>query len=246
MNFEIKKVGKSKAFPAKVVIFGVPKIGKSRFASNAEGAFFIDAEGGLDYLDKETLSTPTLKNFDDVVGWLNHLLKKETDTSNIKTVIIDSFDWVEKYAQEKITKAYNAASIYDPRVKDFAYHKGVLMAAEEAWRVITLLNLLWDQKQIRAIILCHSTVREMDLPGKDNYSKHVLKLSKHLGAKLNEWADLILFADYDFHVDKDGKVSEQKAMLFTCGDASFEGGGRMLLKNKIPLDFAELEKQLAG
>lgn len=246
MNFEIKKTGTSKEFPAKTVLYGVPKIGKSRFASNADNPFFIDVEGGLSYIGKEVATTGTLKTFDEVIGWLQHLLKADTDTSNIKTIVIDSLDWIEKLAQDKIVKAYNAASIVDPRVKDFAYYKGVEMAASESWRVITLLNHLWEQKGIRTIIIAHSTVKNMDLPGRDNYSKHVLKLSKFLGGKVNEWADLILFADYDFYVDKDGKTSEPKPMLFAGGDASFEGGSRMYLKKKIPLDFAALEKELAG
>ena len=80
--YDIIEVGQSKELPAKVVLYGVPKIGKSRFASNAEGVFFINVEGGLDYLDKKVKATPLIKSFDEVIGWLTHLLKPETDTKS--------------------------------------------------------------------------------------------------------------------------------------------------------------------
>lgn len=244
-QFTIKKTGLSKEFPAKVVLYGVPKIGKSRFCSNAEKPFFIDVEGGLSYVGKEIATTGTLKSLAEVIDWLQHLLKPSTDTSDIKTIVVDSIDWIEKLAQDKLVKAYNAANITDPRVKDFGYSNGREMASSESWRVVALLDEIYKTKGIKAILISHSNIKNVELPGKENYSKHMLKLYKSLASKINEWADLILFADYDFHV-VDGKTSEPKPMLFAGGDASFEGGGRMLLKKKIPLDFAALEKELKG
>jgi hypothetical protein len=243
-EFNIIKTGLSKDIPAKIVLYGVPKIGKSRFASNAEGAFFINIEDGLQYLGKEVAATPVLKTFEEVIDWLNHLLKSDTDTKAIKTIVVDSLDWLENLAQNKIVKAYGGKSIVDPQVKDFAYYKGVQMAAEETLRALHLLDRLYKEKQIRTILIAHTKIKEMDLPGKDNYSKYLLKLSTVLAGRVNEWADLTLFADMDFFVDKDGKPSEPKPTLFTGNNASFEGGGRMKLKHKIPLDYAAFTKEL--
>lgn len=244
MSYEIIEVGQSKEVPEKMVIYGVPKIGKSRFGAQIPGAFFIDAEGGLSYLERKVRATPTLKTFDEVIGWLKYILEPGTITDDVKTIVIDSLDWVEKLAQEKICKKYNATSIVDPSIKDFAYYKGITMAAEETWRIFTILKQLFDTKRIKTLIIAHSAIKEMDLPGKDNYSKHTLKLSKALLGKVNEWADLILFADYSFFVDKDGKTSEPKPILLTGGDPSFEGGGRMLLKKQIPLDYNKLVDEI--
>jgi len=245
-EFKIEQKGQSKEMPAKVVLYGVPKIGKTTFASQADDVFFIDIEGGLDYLDNKVSSTPKLKSFNEVLDWFKHVYDAEEKDFPFKTIAIDSMDWLEKLAQSKLCKEYSASSIQDPACKAFGYGKGLFMAAEEAQKVLAWVDAIYNKKGIKCILIAHSEVKAMDLPNKDPYSKFVVKLSKQLGAKVNEWADLILFADYDFFVDKDGKTSEPKPVLLAGGSPSFEGGGRMKLANKIPLDYQALVKNIKG
>lgn len=243
-NFTIQKKGMSKDVPSKIVLYGVPKIGKSRFASQFEDVFFIDVEGGLNYLDKEVDATPTLQNFDDAIAWLQHILNCKDEEFPYKYIAIDSLDWVEALAQEKLIKKHGASSITDNNVKAFAYYKGVMEAASDAIKVIDYLDAIYKKKGIKAILIAHSEIKNMDLPNKDPYSKYILKTSKYLGQKANEWADLILFADYDFYVDKEGKASEPKPVLLAGGSPSFDGGGRMQLPNKIPLNYQSFINEL--
>lgn len=241
-QFEEISVGDSNEMPAKIVLYGVPKIGKSRFAAEADDAFFINIEDGLSYIGRKVRATPKLTTYDEVFAWLKNMY--ESDAFTCGTIVIDSADWLETLSQERLVKLHNAKSINDSAVKEFAYFKGVVDAATDAMKVLKWLDALWNKKKIRAIIIAHSQVKEVDLPNQDPYQRHELKLSKYFAAKINEWADLILFADYSFHVTKDGKTSEPKPMLFAGGSASFVGGGRMKLEKELPLDYDKLKQMI--
>lgn len=241
-QFEEIEVGESKEIPSRIVLYGVPKIGKSRLASEFPDAFFINIEGGLNYVGKKVRSTPQLKSYDDVIAWLRHIYEDEKFTAG--TIVVDSLDWLEQLAQAKLVKDYKASSITDPKEKAFAYNKGVEMAASDTIQALKWLDAIHEKKGIKTLIIAHSHVKNIDLPNQDPYSRHELKLSKGLSAKINEWGDLILFADYSFHVTTDGKTSEPKPVLFAGGSAAFVGGGRMRLSKEIPLSYDDLVKQI--
>ena len=235
-------VGQSKAMPAKMVIYGEPKVGKTNFAAQADDVFFINIEGGLDYLPIKVRATPRLTSYDEVIKWLQHIYTSPDFTCG--TIAIDSLDWLETLAQEKLIKQEGANSITDPKVKAFAYHKGVVDAADLCVKALKWLDAIWEKKGIPSLLIAHSQVKTLDLPNQDPFSRHEMKLSKSLGARVNEWADLIIFAGYSFHVTKDGKATEPKRVIFAGGQASYIGGGRMRLTKELPLDYNELKKEI--
>lgn len=240
--FQEIKVGTSKEMPSKIALMGVPKIGKSRLAAEFPDAFFLNIEDGLNYVGKSVRATPKLETYEDVIGWLKHIYESETFKAGV--LVLDTVDWLENLARVKVEKAHGGASINDQSYKPFSYGAGMSMVAEESIKVIRWLDAIYKKKGISALLLAHSQVKSVDLPTKEPFSRYELKLSKALGAKVYEWADLILFADYDFHVSKEGKTSEPKPMLFAGGSASFVGGGRMRLSKTIPLNYEELKKEI--
>ena len=244
-QFEETTAGQSKTMPAKMVIYAEPKVGKTTFASQAPDPFFINIEGGLDFLERKVRTTPKLATYDEVIGWLGHIYKTDTFTAGM--IVIDSLDWLESLAQEKLIKQEGAASITDPKIKAFAYHKGVVDAADMCIKVLRWLDAIYEKRGIPALLIAHSAVKTVDLPNQDPYSRFELKLSKSFGSRVNEWADLILFAGKSFYVSKDGKAStEPKRVIFAGNSASYIGGGRMRLEKEIPLDFNELKKELTN
>jgi hypothetical protein len=242
MEFVEQEVGQSKEMPARIVIYGEPKLGKSSFAAQADDVFFLNIEGGLSYLSRKVRSTPKLEAFEDVIAWLKHIYENDSFTAG--TIAIDSADWLETLAQNKLIKQHSAKSITDPSVKDFAYFKGVMDAAGECVKILSWLDAIYKKKGIKSIIIAHSQIKGVDLPNQDPYSRHEMKLSKWFGARVNEWADLILYAGYSFHVTKDGNTTEPKRVLYAGGSASFIGGGRMALKKELPLDYEALKKEI--
>lgn len=241
MEFTETQLGQSKDVPAKMVIYGVPKIGKSRFAAQAPDVFFINIEGGLQYLPSKVRATPKLSTYDEVMAWLKHIYESDFKAG---CIAIDSFDWLEGLAQAKLIKMYNATSITDSSVKEFAYHKGVMEAATMAKAALRWLDAIYKKKGIPAIIIAHSEVKTVSLPTHDDFQRYQMKLSKSAAERLCEWADLVLFADFAFYVTKDGKKSEPKRMLRAGGSADYIGGGRMRISKDLPLDYNELVKEI--
>lgn len=241
-QFKETTVGQSNEMPAKIVIYGTPKTGKTRFAAQAEDVFFLNIEDGLDYLPSKVRATPKLNTYDEVVAWLRHIYEDEKFTCG--SIALDSADWLETLAQNRLIKLHNAKSITDPSVKEFAYFKGVMQAADDAIAVVKWLDAIYKKKGIKSIVIAHSQIKEIDLPTKDPYQRHELKTSKYFGAKLAEWADLVLFADYSFHVSSEGKTSEPKPVLYAGGSAAFVGGGRMVLDKELPIDYNALKKHI--
>lgn len=241
--YEETKAGASKQMPAKIVIYGEPKTGKTTFAAQADDVFFINVEGGLDYLPNQVRSTPHITSWKELQGWLNHIFSDDSFTCG--TIVIDSLDWVERIIQDERVKQEGAESITDSNVKAFAFYKGVSECAEQAMKVFKWLDAIYKKKKIPAIIIAHSQVKNIDLPSQEPYSRHQMKMSKALSAKTEEWADLILMAGYSFHVDKDGKaISEPKRVLFAGGSAAWVGGGRMPLPKEMPLNYDNLKKEI--
>jgi hypothetical protein len=243
-QFQEISTGQSKEMPAKIVVYGRSKIGKTRFACSFPDAFLIDIENGSKYLDKSVRATPHLRTYDEVLGWLKHIYNDEKFMCG--WLIVDSLDWLEELAQARLIKMHGAKSITDPSVKDFAYHKGVADAAKDVITILRLIDAINRKKQIKSIVIAHSVVKDIDLPNRDPFARYTLKLSKQLAGKTMEWCDMLLFADHDFHVSSDGKTSEPKPMLFTGGDASYEGGGRIKLPKSIPISYEALEKAIFG
>ncbi len=236
-------VGESREMPAKMVIYGPPKLGKSRFCAQIEDVFFLDIEGGLAYLDKKVRATPKIKTFDEVIKWLEHILTN--DAFKAGTIAIDSADWLESLAIAKI-EALHSTKITDKKYDGYAYGNGYLLVMNECLRVITALNLIWEKKGIKAVFIAHSQLKEVTTPLTDPYNRYELKFfAKGFGHKLFEWGDLILFCDKVFHVAEEGmKVSEPKVMILSGNSAAYIGGGRMRLDRDLPLDYHELKKYI--
>ncbi len=249
-DFTLQKLGKSKEMPAKVVIYGVPKVGKSRLAAQWPDPVFINIEDGLQYLPSEVLATPKLDKFDDILAWLMDFYKREAAVG--KTIVIDSLDWADNLAQKKISEQFpdpkgNLIPVSNQEYKPYSYGKGYEMASTEAARLFSAADLLYQKHGMKTVMIAHQHIKTVDLPTKDPYQQHQLKLSKALGAKATEWADLVLFCDWSFAVTKDGKTSDQQAVIRAGGDAAYVGGGRMMLKNDIPINdntYKLLEKEI--
>lgn len=245
MEFKEIEAGQSKEMPAKMVIYGVPKIGKTRFASQAEDVFFLNIEGGLNYLDKKVRTTPKLEKFDEVIDWLKYIL--ENDKFTCGTISVDSVDWLESLAIAKI-EAIHGKSITDKKYEPFTYGNNYLLVANECCRMLTALDMIYKKKGIKAILIAHSQLREISTPLTDPYSRYELKFfSKGFGHKINEWADLTLFADKVFHVADEGmKTSEPKPMILASNSAGYIGGGRMVLGKNLPLSYEAVRKEITG
>ena len=75
----------------KIVIYGVPGIGKTTLAAQFPGAVFIDTEGGTRNFDVARLPDPT--SFEMIKGEAQQVLETP---EGIETLVIDTADWAAK------------------------------------------------------------------------------------------------------------------------------------------------------
>lgn len=89
----------------KLLLYGMSGVGKSTLAAKLEKPLFIDLEGGINYLDvarTETLATDKNGNaYDKFFNILLEIGRNKEQYKEYKTIVIDSVDWLVRYATEK-------------------------------------------------------------------------------------------------------------------------------------------------
>jgi hypothetical protein len=245
MAFNLASIQKTRRLRApKIVVAGPGKIGKTTFASQAPGAVGILTEDGADAVDASAF--PLAASLDDVYQAIGTLLKEEHD---FQTVFVDSLDWLEPLVHAHVCAANKWANIEAP-----GYGKGYVAAAEE-WR--TLLNGLEELRQRRnmaVILIAHDKIKRFESPLHDGYDQYVLKLHDRAAALVQEWADVIGWANYKVTtIESDAGYGNKETKARTTGQRILHvephpahmGGNRFGLKN-MQLDWTAFAAALAA
>lgn len=226
----------------KVVIYGPEGIGKSTFASQFPKPLFIDTEGSTNKLDVQRFeekpsSWSMLKNYVEYV-------RQHPDIC--ETLVIDTIDWAERLCVESILDAHGKKGI-----EDFGYGNGYTYVAEEIGRFLNSLQELIDKNICNVVLTAHSQIKKFEQPDETgSYDRYELKLGKKTTSQtsplVKEWADMILFANYEtFAVarDKDGKKFKGQGgerVMFTSHHPCWDAKNRDGLPNKLPFDFNQI------
>lgn len=231
----------------KVVIYGPEGIGKSTFASQFPKPLFIDTEGSTNKLDVQRFeekpsSWSMLKNYVEYV-------KKHPDVCD--TLVIDTMDWAERLCVEDVLNTYNKKGI-----EDFGYGNGYVYVAEAVGRLLNTLQDLIDGDICNVVLNCHSQLKRFDPPDEAGYDRYELKLGKKTNSQtsplIKEWADMILFCNYEtFAVaaDKEGKKFKAKGgerVMYTSHHPCWDAKNRDGLPDKLPFDFKQIAHLFGG
>lgn len=235
--FEISKGIIAKA--QKVVIYGPEGIGKSTFASKFPNPLFIDIEGSTNNMNVRRLPTPS--------SW--SMLLQEIDfvkqnTSELKTLVIDTADWAEQLALEHICSLKQVKGI-----EDIGYGRGYVYLLEEFGRFLNKLTELINLG-INVVITAHAQMRKFEQPDElGAYDRWELKLQKKTSPLLKEWADMLLFANYKtivVNVDNQGaskgknKVQGGKRVMYTQHHPCWDAKNRNGLDGELEFDFSKI------
>lgn len=230
----------------KVVIYGVEGIGKTTLASKFPNPLFIDTEGSTKHLDVARLETP--------ISW-QMLLQEVKDVLTEKpcaTLVIDTADWAERLCINSIIEAAN-----NPKVKsieDFGYGQGYTKLVEEFGRLLDLLTTVANAG-INVVLTAHSDIRKFEQPDEAaSYDRYELKLSKSGQKKLaplvKEWADAVLFLNYETIVEtvsagmgaSKGKArGGTKRAMYCNHNACWDAKNRWGLPDKVTMDYSEIK-----
>ena len=224
----------------KVLLYGVEGIGKTSLAAQFPDPVFIDTEGSTNGMDVKRLPKPT--------SWA--MLQEDvkyvlSNPDCCGTLIIDTMDWAEALCNRQICDAANVNSI-----EAFGYGKGYTYSTEEMQKFLYLLDEV-IAKGIHIVLTAHAQIRKFEQPDEMGaYDRYELKLgqktSSRTAALLREWADMVLFANYETYViNADEKGNKKKAqgsrrVMYTTHHACWDAKNRHGLDEKLPLDYKEI------
>lgn len=230
MNITTGKIAKAQ----KVVLYGVEGIGKSTFASHFPEPVFIDTEGSTNNMD--------VARFDKPTSWKMLLKQIEFVKNNrpCKTLVIDTADWAEILAKNDVIAEKQIKSI-----EDLGYGKGYVLLSE---RIGAMLNSLSDLTElgVNVVITAHAKLEQVVKPDEmGSYDHYTLKMEKRTAPLLKEWADLLLFANYETTLITDSKTNKTKAtggqrVMYTSHRPAWDAKNRHGLPDKMNFEFASI------
>lgn len=227
--FSLDAICSSKKWSSvKALIYGVPGIGKTSFAATFPSPILIRTEDGASALDIPT--------FPQVVSSMNDLrmcFKALNGQHQFKTVIIDSLDWLEPIVWNEVCIANHKRHI-----EDFGYGKGYVLV-DEKWKGIAAGLDLLQKKGMNVVTICHSAITTITAPDSEDYMSYGLKLHKRAAAIWTEWADEMLFINYDKAMIREEGSGKTKArgngnrIIYTASRPAYTAKSRYPLPEEI-------------
>lgn len=239
---EIKK-GKN-VKPPRIVLYGVHGLGKSSFpVGGVDGEsmpkpIYIPTEDGLGAIDCE--SFPLVTTFTEFISRLDDL---EGD-HDYKTLVIDSADWLEHLIHAEVSREAGVSDI-----AGIPFGRGYKLA-EVKWKgILGRLDELRMDKKMIIILLAHSQVERFNAPEIEAYDRYQIDLHKKSAALVNEWADVVLFANYKTYTTTQDagfgqKITKAKGtgerVMYTAERPAFNAKNRYSLPFELPFSWAAL------
>ena len=240
MKFTITK-GKQKT-AIRLCSYGPEGIGKSTFASNFPEPLFIDVEGGTKQLDVARFPTPA--TWADLLEEIDAVIE-EPDVCH--TLVIDTIDRAETLLLTTMLKESNVDSI---EKYGGGYGKGYTALQERFLK--DFLNRL-DRviaKGVNVVLLAHAQMRKLESPDEPPYDRWELKVSKKVAPIVKEWADILLFMNYDVMVvEENGRNKAKgtaKSRMHANHRPTYDAKNRYGLPDDMDLSFEPLRAIYEG
>ena len=238
----LREQSNTASLPPRIVIYGTSKIGKSTFCAAAPDCVFLPLEDGLAGLH-DVAAFPLATSYQQALDNLQTLIDHDHDA---KTLVIDSIDWLEKLIHRHVAEAHGKSSI-----EEWAYGKGYVFATDEWIQLLVKLDELRAKKGMMIMLIAHHETKTFNDPLAESYHVYGLKLHKSANEKVQEWADVIGFANYKtFTLTEKTGFAERKRVggsgervLHLKQRAGFLAGNRFGMKAEIPLDFSAFDAE---
>ncbi len=229
MTIEILK-GKRQV-PWQMLVYSVPGLGKSTFATTAPSPLFMDLEDGINQIDCH--KTPLIQSSKSLIEYLRYAYAHP----EYKTIVFDTTSSLESLFTKEILAEHKKDSL-----ADLGYGKGyqVLQGKfEDLWEMTDKLknqggkNILW---------IAHEIIRKFDNPAGENYDRYHPRLYEKVAYALTSRCDVVGFAQYDVILKEKEKskdelraVMRDRRILNVHESASHIGKNRYGLQPKIEI-----------
>lgn len=186
--------------PQRILIYGVQGLGKTTFGCTFEAPILLRTEDGAGALDVPTFPE-LVTRYQDLEAAIQALHGEHP----FKTLVIDSLDWMEPIVWKDATDFLGVEHI-----EDAGYGKGYVQA-DYSWRnIIAGLDSLRYTKGMNIVTVAHSEVKTHQPPDGEAYDRYQIRIHKRAFAIWQEWADMVLFCNYDRHMVGDPKKGEKR------------------------------------
>ena len=193
--------------PPRICLYSVEGFGKSTFGASALNPICLPTEDGLDELEMAKLPRPT--TFDEALASLRMLYEEDHD---YRTLVIDTLDWLEPLIWEHVCTIHGHDGI-----ESFGYGKGFVYALDEWVRLLKNLDKLRNDKGMAILLIAHSEIRRYDSPDTEPFDRYQMKLHRLVAAKVGEWVDALIFANYKVFTEKTDVGFKKKVTRGTGG-----------------------------
>lgn len=218
--------------PLRLVVYGVDGWGKSTFAAGAPAPLFITTEKGTAHLDVARFAPET---FDDILNVCGELYESE---HGYHTIVLDSAGWAEDLARKEVCAFHEVEGI-----ESVGYGKGWVFMREKFRTLFAAFDALHESQGMNIIVIGHVDVKRFNDPEHDPYDRYELNLDADNAKRLKQWADAVLFCNYDMTIKKDEKAlgakpkakSFNKHILHTVRTAAYDAKNRYGLPERIVL-----------
>ena len=235
MNFSISRGVENKPF--RVVIYGPEGVGKTSLAAMFPNPLFSDTEGSTLRFD-----LPRITPMPDTWQLLIQQAEYVRDHPNIcSTYVIDTADWAELKCRKHICDKYKKSGI-----EDFGYGQGYTYASEEFGRFLNILNEIFE-KGIHIVLNAHAQITRFEQPdAMGAYDRWELKMHKRIATQVKEWADMVLFCNFETQVvSQSNEMLKKKAIggkrvMYTSHTPSWDAKNRSNLPDKLPMDYESI------
>ena len=204
-----------------ILTYGIPKCGKSEWASKFPEAIFFECEPGLNHL--EVFKVPTY-TWDDFLAAAK--LVAQGDHS-FKTIVVDTVDNAFKYCSEHVCAKHGIE--YEG---DMGHGKGWALVKNEWHRVLTRLASL----PYGLVLISHAVDKTIETRTGE-YTKTQPSLPDRARNVVLGLVDIILYCDAVPRKDASGNVTIDR-VLRTKPHPTYEAGDRTgRLPDPLPLDY---------
>lgn len=246
MAISLKSIARTTraAQPPRVVIHGPHGVGKSTLGASAFAPIFMPLEDGLAGIEVDAF--PMLGTWAEVREALRVL---ETEQHQFGTAVVDSLDWLEPIIWAEVCRKLDK-----PSIESIPYGKGYAEALP-IWReFLDSLDRL-RARGMATILIAHSEIKRFDAPDSDPFDRYQIKLHKGAAALVQEWADVIGFAQFETAVKKTETgfgatrtrgIGTGRRLLHVVEKPAYVAKNRYGLPDTIPLDWNALVAGIQG
>lgn len=220
--------------PIRIVLFGIPGIGKTTFAAGAPAPIFLCAEDGAGFIDAKAFPKPT--SWHDVLEAVETLAREE---HSYKTLVVDTLDALETLCWDHACKTNGGGK--NKSIEDFPYGKGFQYAVEVWEKLLEKIEYLQARRGMHLVMIAHAVSRDHKDPDHEAWKRWSVKLHSKSADLITGWADGVLFAAPEMVAKKEGlKVrgfDTGTRLLHTTSTGAHEGKNRHGLPPVLPLDW---------